>query len=984
MLQKVKDQFNSVDASSLKKSISGYLGDSPSNQLQGDMSDVDSVSSEKTPSITELSETSDPDLSRGKPRSRRSGAEKEYESRLLEQVKLKNRLADMLEQQQDKSKAENREIRRSFELKLQEQHANLSEDINKKGKLLEKSKVVIQELDKNVQKLQRGNEMESVQHALELEKKDREANELRAKIKEIENERQQIRTQLETTVTQHESMSNQMKAMKEANANQSSELTRLHDVMQNSTDKGGESENRWQQLLEQITRERDESKQECVSLQKREEEARKELSERSRSLESTVQSLETELSKCGTTIGKLEAERDRISHELNSQVSALNREVSEGKERLKKREEESREEISVVEKTVVEIKQLLQVKEQEIVRMSGEGERQKLQISKLQKDNERNLQEFKSSLQEEKVDGDELRTLIEQVKLEKAQELESLYSTHDEEKQVLIDQNSDLKKQLTDTTDQLAGVTSSSMSTQQKHRTEMVKLGKEKAGLEEQVLKAKSERAELQQKCLEMEKALKQHKTGEEGYKTQFEEVRVRYDNLQGQYSRDVERLEMRVELLNEQLTVCKRDGQDREVDLQTQLTLSRQQKEQERLEMSQSAEGLNNQITILDQTVVSISDRCEQLTTQLEEEKGMRKQVEDSLQDEIERLGFQLREREEKVSQASSAKDDVQRQLDTAKQMIADKNDNLKIALQEKSTLYAGREELERKLKESVAQCEDLSRLRDQMNREMGTFQSQLQSLLSSLLEGTEGLRGQMSDRISGVSLKLSGLEGVVEKLGHVREDNGSLTNELMRLQAENSDHLEKLQKKSLEIKQLQQRQTDLKKVISRELKMQSSQSELSFQEEQLVASTEDNSATDSTPLLPTDYVPHNSGIMQLNDNEQLNSAILPFQPGLRSNSMLTLPSLSLSRNPEDLIDLTLSSPIGEINFQYLRNIMLQYMCSNPSEAKQLHKALFTLLNASSREQAAVNQFWNYRESWFGFKVPPKFRSIVAQSNEL
>ena len=953
MLQRVKEQWNSVDTDSLKKSVSGYLVRSP--QAQADVSDMDSVSSEKAPSITELSEVSDPDTSRSKSRPRKSRELQELETRLEEQVKLKNRMADMLEQQQDKSKAESREVKRSYELKLQEQHAKLTEEASKKDKFLDKSKHVIQELSKDVQDVQKQSDMNALQHAMELEKCKKETFQSTERIKQLEGELQTTRADNEGLKQKGfalESTTNKLSLLQEDNTKLTKELSAMRDVMQNSTDT---SEDKYKLLLEQVTSERDQLKHQCSSLQQQLTDAQRDSSAVKRELEDSNNTLVSELNECKDSFYKLESEKRRLEEESRTQRSNLQKEVDKLKKELKLSSEQSNQAQTVTENNLSEARQLLQSKEQEIVRLSGEGERQLLQISKLQKDGDRNVQELKSSIQKERNNVEELTALVEQVKLEKAQELESIYSTHDDEKQSLIDQNSELKQQVSSTEDQLTAVTSSSFTAHQKYKNELSKVEKDRKSMEDQVMKVKSERVGLQQKCLDLEKGVKGHKSAEEGWITQFEELTNKHEKS----LKDMERLQMTVDLLNKELSSSKTESQNKQVELQTQLTLTKQQHEQERVEMLQTIDGLHRQIKILDQTILSNSQKSQQLNLQLDQVEGDNKQIQASLQSEVDRLNRKATESEQTLME-----------LNTAKQMIEHKNDNLKTTIQERNNLQTQLTGKHHELEASVNQCEEISQANNELRQQILDISEKIVSLKTGLEEGVNTLVEGVMGRIGQIEVNLVGLEDKVMGLGRMSTEMKELRSSLTTLQLENNEYQEKLQKKSLEIKQLQQRQADLKKVMSRELKLQSNQFEMSSQEQQLTRS-DSNGSLEATPLISIEPLPAHV----IGENASKKNF-------LKSNSMLVLPTLA--HNETDLIDLSIQSPLTEINFQYLRNIILQYMCSTPVEAKQLHRAIFTLICASRKEQVSVNQFWEYRESWFGYKAPPKFRSIIPESKEL
>lgn len=55
------------------------------------------------------------------------------------------------------------------------------------------------------------------------------------------------------------------------------------------------------------------------------------------------------------------------------------------------------------------------------------------------------------------------------------------------------------------------------------------------------------------------------------------------------------------------------------------------------------------------------------------------------------------------------------------------------------------------------------------------------------------------------------------------------------------------------------------------------------------------------------------------------------------------------------------------DLNFEYLKNVVLKFLCSQDHEARQLIKAMSTLLQFSPREEKLVVDWLDYRMSWFG-----------------
>ncbi|CAJ0966399.1 unnamed protein product [Ranitomeya imitator] len=77
-------------------------------------------------------------------------------------------------------------------------------------------------------------------------------------------------------------------------------------------------------------------------------------------------------------------------------------------------------------------------------------------------------------------------------------------------------------------------------------------------------------------------------------------------------------------------------------------------------------------------------------------------------------------------------------------------------------------------------------------------------------------------------------------------------------------------------------------------------------------------------------------------------------------------LPSLTVTNNA-DLND------SREINFEYLKHVVLKFMSAREAEAFHLIKAVSVLLNFSVEEENLLKETLEYKMSWFGSKPAPK-----------
>jgi golgin subfamily A protein 1 len=91
-------------------------------------------------------------------------------------------------------------------------------------------------------------------------------------------------------------------------------------------------------------------------------------------------------------------------------------------------------------------------------------------------------------------------------------------------------------------------------------------------------------------------------------------------------------------------------------------------------------------------------------------------------------------------------------------------------------------------------------------------------------------------------------------------------------------------------------------------------------------------------------------------------------------------LPPPSLQRHDSENIDknsikLSLSS---DVNFQYLKNVVIKFLCCRDAEAVHLIKAIAMLLELSNEEEKYMRDFFDYKLSWFGtMPLPPQTPNI-------
>ncbi|XP_011616866.2 golgin subfamily A member 1 isoform X1 [Takifugu rubripes] len=162
---------------------------------------------------------------------------------------------------------------------------------------------------------------------------------------------------------------------------------------------------------------------------------------------------------------------------------------------------------------------------------------------------------------------------------------------------------------------------------------------------------------------------------------------------------------------------------------------------------------------------------------------------------------------------------------------------------------------------------------------------------------------------------------------------ENGSVTvDDLDHIQKVNRDLEQQLGDKNRTIKQLQQRLAELRRTLQKELKLKSDQDPEG--RERYSESRADKQERVCPDLAPASSPP---------------------------------PSTIMVTNSVDLND------TREINFEYLKHVVLKFMSSRDAEAFQLIRAVSVLLHFTREEEDMLKQTLEYKMSWFGSRPSPK-----------
>ncbi|NXJ15913.1 GOGA1 protein, partial [Odontophorus gujanensis] len=399
--------------------------------------------------------------------------------------------------------------------------------------------------------------------------------------------------------------------------------------------------------------------------------------------------------------------------------------------------------------------------------------------------------------------------------------------------------------------------------------------------------------------------------------------------------------LEQKLQIATEALktskeAACEQDlkVQKLQMDLENERSKLQQQVLSEKHQYEQKASELESQIAALETAWEFDKTAAQHKINQLEKENeslnGSREEYEISLKKQesvLDRLKKELSSRETESVEIANTLEETQKQKDELQQQVS----HLVSLIKEKDQLIDEKSGMLLKQKEELNQ---LSQDREAALLQVHQLQSDVEASNSQAVKKEEAARKEIDELKLQIQEFLlarehekndSELEESAKASNEhlhlpencVIERNGEVTaTDVIQLQKDNRDLEQQIVEKNKMIKQLQQRMTELKKTLQKELKIR-----------------------------PDSEVPE--------VREKTNSEV--------PNASVTV------TNNSDLND------SREINFEYLKHVVLKFMSCRESEAFHLIKAVSVLLNFSQEEENMLKETLEYKMSWFGSKPSPK-----------
>ncbi|XP_070689379.1 golgin subfamily A member 1 isoform X2 [Pempheris klunzingeri] len=392
-----------------------------------------------------------------------------------------------------------------------------------------------------------------------------------------------------------------------------------------------------------------------------------------------------------------------------------------------------------------------------------------------------------------------------------------------------------------------------------------------------------------------------------------------------------------------------------------TEQQISEKQQHVDKLgEWSAEKAFLDQQVCLLEQQSHEKASRLEESITSLQAERQMLQDRVAALDKEREKTNSTLRQQTEELehyraelnsrqtvsTEIAKALEETRRQKEELQTQVGEQTRSLQSSQQELSAVtekLTQREEDIRALHSEV-QCRQASlvQLQEEVEQQQTQLEqmeqdkdSQLTSLREELLSQTQQLDSCQA-RISYLEVEVETLTEQLHSPEVCEEDqNGSVTvDDLDHIQKVNRELEQQLSDKNRTIKQLQQRLAELKRTLQKELKLKP-----------------------ETEAEGKEKLPESQAEKQERVCPEPPPASTPGSP----NSHTTV------TNTSDLND------SREINFEYLKHVVLKFMSSREAEAYQLIRAVSVLLNFTREEEDMLKQTLEYKMSWFGSKPSPK-----------
>ncbi|XP_070385563.1 golgin subfamily A member 1-like isoform X3 [Dermacentor albipictus] len=254
----------------------------------------------------------------------------------------------------------------------------------------------------------------------------------------------------------------------------------------------------------------------------------------------------------------------------------------------------------------------------------------------------------------------------------------------------------------------------------------------------------------------------------------------------------------------------------------------------------------------------------------------------------------------------------------------------------------------LKHSLKKSEAELktmkEDLAVLEQKLTS-AETENKQLTEELEAKQQQADEQRARLEGEVAQLQESLCSVKKKVEQLEKEAATNESNNTSLSDLESKVAGLEDQVSEKNKMLKLQQQRISDMKKALQKELKSHQGAATAAA-----VLSIE--GAPSATSDVPPPSVDHSSGLGSAGDSVA--------RAGTKDARLATQP-----RGPDSKLE-------DDINFKYLKHVVFKFMTSKEYEAQHLIRAVSVLLRFTADEEQMIREHLDWKNSWFGTRPQP------------
>ncbi|XP_003723291.2 golgin subfamily A member 1 isoform X2 [Strongylocentrotus purpuratus] len=500
--------------------------------------------------------------------------------------------------------------------------------------------------------------------------------------------------------------------------------------------------------------------------------------------------------------------------------------------------------------------------------------------------------------------------------------------------------------------------------------------------LEETRKELTADKTESSEKITSLEKQIEHLNTKISDDTEEHRSSLSRAESAQSQLRSEISDLKSMLEAAQKETSSLQREAMVKEAQLKAQkevneseLTMAHQQLTQVKRQFMESKKQLQDKVAALEAKVIAVETardfdksasehkqaRLDSVNEDfLEKEIEHEKQV-SCLEEELDRLKKSISSADSKMNQLQTELEGANARATEAQTQSQDTESLISRQKEQLSILHATVKEKEQHIKkhesehQSLQQTnESLSQRLEELERSHKVSHDEAQKLIFEKTETISVLQQSLSENGEELALITQKLQELEAKLTQVEaeaqarieqtEMNGHMELQNQERLRQTVESLEQqLIDKNKTIKMQQQRLSDLKKTLQRELKVQT----IAGYESPEEALRNNDTQLDKNKLSIPDNNFHGS------NSSLTQSTVFTDQDG------------SLAR-----------SDLREINFQYLRHVVFTFMSSTDYEAKQLLKAVSTVLELTPKEEGMIRKTLDWKTSWFGPK--PAMKKLV------